>query len=437
MGVGAFFEPMAVVFLLIGGAWINREPDVTRSYFQDYFRRCPAEQESLLDKAEKGAFDRTTETLQSRPALRSQSPSFLLYEDDRWRTRELRFGWWSTTVSTPNTAMFRNRLLSRLLHKFPFLLECWYWALVYWTYQLGRAFTAYTLKDGTIDVARQHAHQIIRLEQRLHIFWERDIQDFFIGLPGLMVWINRLYSFVHIPGTIAFLVWLYYYSITRHRLQQHRRDEAEETNVDLPTGPELYKARRRTMAVCNLIAFVVFTLWPCMPPRLLSEKNVPGLIGSVSRGYGFVDTVHGKNGTGSVWTSNKFCNQYAAVPSLHFGYSLIVGITIMTIPLSSRRQPLALLSSNKKFPNTILTSWHRMLCVTLGLMYPLLILIAIVATANHFILDAVAGAIVCGLGWWGNSVLLNLLPVEDYFLWCLRIHKPEHLPLEMRDEMYH
>jgi hypothetical protein len=53
-----------------------------------------------------------------------------------------------------------------------------------------------------------------------------------------------------------------------------------------------------------------------------------------------------------------------------------------------------------------------------------LILIAIIATANHFILDAVAGAAVCAVGWWGNAVLLNLLPLEDYFLWILRIHKP-------------
>jgi hypothetical protein len=41
-------------------------------------------------------------------------------------------------------------------------------------------------------------------------------------------------------------------------------------------------------------------------------------------------------------------------------------------------------------------------------------------------LDAIAGAVVCAFGWWGNAVLLNLLPVEDYFLWVLRIHKPVH-----------
>lgn len=46
-----------------------------------------------------------------------------------------------------------------------------------------------------------------------------------------------------------------------------------------------------------------------------------------------------------------------------------------------------------------------------------MILVAIIATANHFILDAVAGAVVCGIAWWGNEILLNLLVVEDWFLY--------------------
>jgi len=54
-----------------------------------------------------------------------------------------------------------------------------------------------------------------------------------------------------------------------------------------------------------------------------------------------------------------------------------------------------------------------------------MILVAIVATANHFILDAIAGAFVCALGWRFNGMLLNLLPIEDCFLWIVRIHKPE------------
>lgn len=80
-------------------------------------------------------------------------------------------------------------------------------------------------------------------------------------------------------------------------------------------------------------------------------------------------------------------------------------------------------------------SWRHMVCIVLGSLYPLTILVAIVATANHFILDAVAGAIVCALGWWSNGVLLNLLVVEDYFLSMVRIHKPEPSALDAGDDM--
>ena len=59
------------------------------------------------------------------------------------------------------------------------------------------------------------------------------------------------------------------------------------------------------------------------------------------------------------------------------------------------------------------------------------ILIAIVSTANHFILDAVAGAAICAIGWRANDVLLYLLPIEDWFLWCLRMHKPSVEPIEI------
>lgn len=121
---------------------------------------------------------------------------------------------------------------------------------------------------------------------------------------------NWLYSYIHIPGTIAFLVGLYYYTITRNRLLPGRSGQLGDDVHGSPSGPALYEARRRTMAVCNLLAFVIFTLWPCMPPRLLSDSSIEGPDGIVAKSFGFVDTVHGKGGAGSVWTQNRFCNQY-------------------------------------------------------------------------------------------------------------------------------
>ena len=290
-------------------------------------------------------------------------------------------------------------------------------------YQLGRAFTAVTLVESTVDVARKHALQIIHLEQRLHIFWELPVQHWFLKHPLLMHWTNRIYSFIHIPGTILFLVFLFYYTTTRNRVDLPLPNKPIGEADGSPAGPILYAARRRTMAVCNLLAFIVFTLWPCMPPRLLSDPDVPGDVGDESRSYGFVDTVHGAEGESSVWTQNKFCNQYAAMPSLHFGYSLLIGLTICTIPLAPQHRRSITLSLTRSI-RIRLPSPRRLACLVVGAAYPTIILLAIIATANHFLLDAVAGALVCGLAWTGNRVLLNLLAVEDYFLWCVRIHKP-------------
>ena len=98
----------------------------------------------------------------------------------------------------------------------------------------------------------------------------------------------------------------------------------------------------------------------------------------------------------------------AAMPSLHFGYSFLVGLTIAAVPLRKRGR----------------LAWRRLAIVGVGMIYPAIILTAIVATANHFILDAVAGACACLIAWHFNDFLLNLVPLEDCFLALLRIHKP-------------
>ena len=235
-----------------------------------------------------------------------------------------------------------------------------------------------------------------------------------------MLWTTRIYSFIHIPGTILFLVWLYFYTTTQNRIPTRNSEHAHGS----PAGPLLYEARRRTMALCNILAFIVFTAWPCMPPRLLSDPKSQGKDVEEASKYQFVDTVHAKGGEASVWTENRFVNHHAAMPSLHFGYSLLVGLTIATIPLAARHRG----SQSRTLPvlgRVACPSLQRMACVAVGFSYSFSILIAIVATANHFILDAVAGAMICGIAWCGNRVLLNLVPLEDAFLWCLRIHKPE------------
>lgn len=395
MGLGAVLEPLVVVTLLFGGAYFNRNKDYNISTGRSGWAASNKRSDDFGRKL-------SSDSLMS--GSRSSSPSFAGHEQPTLRRRKLNIFGYQRIVETPNTLVFKDRFLSRVLQKFPFLVEAWYWLQIYWVYQVGRAITALTLVEGTVNVARRHALQLIHIEQSLLIFWEVDFQKWFLARPTLLHWINRTYSFIHIPGTILFLVVLYYLTTTRKRRVLAGRIQSD----NVAAGPALYEARRRTMATCNLIAFIIFTLWPCMPPRLLSDPNYDGPDAAEAKSFGFVDTVHSGTGESSVWTTNKFCNQYAAMPSLHFGYSLLVGLTIATLPITGLR------------PN----SWKRITIVVCGMSYPALILTAIVATANHFILDAVAGAIVCAIAWNGNGILLNLCIFEDYFLSLCRIHKP-------------
>jgi hypothetical protein len=117
-GIGAVAEPLVVVALLIGGTWINRHTDPGR-------RRRPRE------------VRRTTESTMNMTVpvdveARSTSPSLLVSEEPRWRQRKVGLGSFSLTLTTPNSRRFKGYFLSRLLERFPFLVECWYWALIYW-----------------------------------------------------------------------------------------------------------------------------------------------------------------------------------------------------------------------------------------------------------------------------------------------------------------
>lgn len=357
MGLGAVLEPLVVVGLLAFGTLINRNRGETASSGSPFSSSRPPPWQHIrytpdpdYDDPETGSGGKGDgEIVTHLPLSRTSSTSSdtLVAEDattkapSRWRQRKLRFMGWETEVTTPNTEIFHDRFLSRVLRRFPFLVEVWYWALIYWVcccftpppqptssfwcratllttlqvYQLGRAFTAVTLQESTVNTARKHALQIIHVEQRLGIFIEPAVQGWFLERPTLLRWTNRTYSFIHIPGTILFLAVLYHVTTARprRRLQEENGGRPLADNwreMAMPFGPAVYEKRRRTMAMCNLLAFIVFTFWPCMPPRLLSDPDYTGPDAEEAKSYGFVDTVHGSDGDSSVWTSNRFCNQY-------------------------------------------------------------------------------------------------------------------------------
>jgi len=207
-------------------------------------------------------------------------------------------------------------------------------------YQLGRAFTAVTRLTSTVDMAREHALKVIHLEQSLGIFIEGDIQQWFLGHPILMRWTNKAYSFIHIPGTILFLIVLFYTTTTRPKRKLFEQSTGGSVSLRNwrtligPFGPDIFERRRRTMAMCNLLAFIVFTFWPCMPPRLLSSDSYTGEHAVEAKSYGFVDTVHGVDGDSSVWTTNRFCNQYGE--SRSYSPSRPLGPTTLCLQVTFR-----------------------------------------------------------------------------------------------------
>jgi hypothetical protein len=190
---------------------------------------------------------------------------------------------------------------------------------------------------ATVAAARAHTDWVVSLERHLHVFGERAVQHAADAVPGAPTLLGIAYIALHFLGTTAFLVWLY----RRHR--------------------ERFAIVRNTLIVATGIALTFYVLFPVAPPRLAQ--------------LGFVDTVtHSAKVNLSSDALGSLYNPFAAVPSLHFGYALLVGVTLVAV---ARRR------------------WVRVL----GAIYPAVMLIVIVATGNHFFFDAAAGALTIGGGY--------------------------------------
>lgn len=204
------------------------------------------------------------------------------------------------------------------------------------------AYLAYSLVRGLVEgratAAFQHARELIQFERTLHLFVEPSVQAWAMGSHFVMDVSSWLYLNAQTSITIGGLVYLY----LRHNSS--------------------FYFVRNMFAVALLIALVTYALFPTAPPRFLPE-------------WGFIDTVGDVTGvkvSHASATMNTLFNPYAAIPSLHVAFAIMIG------------WPLASLS-------------HWRAVRVLWRMYPLLIAFVIVATANHFILDAMLGAITAGV----------------------------------------
>jgi len=263
-----------------------------------------------------------------------------------------------------------------------------YWIVTYLFYRMTRVVSqAVFSRTGIWDVSQDHGLRILEFEQFGPLWFlfpigERDVQQWFMeGHQTAMTILNRAYALIHIPGTVGFIAWYYYVA------------------PDHPT----FAIVRRTLTLTNHLAFLTFTFYPCMPPRLLPEE------------YGFLDSVR-HDSAESVWMSGEYVNSLAAMPSMHFGYAFVIGCTMLWHSgiFRSRFAP----GETKK--STMWKFWY----VFVAIAYPSMILVTIVATANHYWLDVLVAVVVACLAFLCNRLYLALLPLEDLLLWAVRMEKP-------------
>ncbi|HUR13426.1 MAG TPA: phosphatase PAP2 family protein [Mycobacteriales bacterium] len=186
-------------------------------------------------------------------------------------------------------------------------------------------------KASAID----HAEDILALERTLQLDHEHRMQVIATSHDWITDAANWVYIWGHWPVIVTVMVWL----AIRHRV--------------------VFLRLRNAMFVSGGIGLVIFALYPVAPPRLA--------------GQGYIDTVTERSEAYRILQPPAFVNPYAAMPSLHVGWDLLVGIAVATAA-------------------------GGLLLRTIGCVMPVLMALAVVLTANHYLLDGVAGAALALVG---------------------------------------
>jgi membrane-associated phospholipid phosphatase len=198
-------------------------------------------------------------------------------------------------------------------------------------YFLIRGYT-----QARTGIAVDDAHHVIALEQSLGLAREWELQGLVLPHGALSTFFDRVYIYGHWPVIAVSLLWLGL------------------------RAPAVLARTRDAMLLSGAVGLVCFTTFPVAPPRLA--------------GIGLVDTVSEDSPAYRLLQPHSFTNQYAAFPSLHVGWDLLIGLALFT---ATRRW------------------WLRALAV----LAPLLMCAAVVVTANHYLLDVLAGATIAASAW--------------------------------------
>ena len=209
---------------------------------------------------------------------------------------------------------------------------------------VGLAVLAYFgvrgLTEGDAEAAQEHAEQILRLEQAIGIDFEHGLQTILSDHQWLVTLTNWVYIWSHWPVIAATLIYL----AARHR--------------------DHYIELRNALFISGAMGLVIFATYAASPPRLYG-----GL---------YIDTVTQNSVSYRLLQPPALVNKYAAIPSFHFGWNLLVGVFWYRIGWLTHRWTIAKVAA---------------------FVMPLAMAFAVVATANHWTLDVVAGGVAALAGW--------------------------------------
>jgi membrane-associated phospholipid phosphatase len=199
-----------------------------------------------------------------------------------------------------------------------------------WVYEAITNFAPLRLHDAVA-----HAEGLLHVEQAVHLDPERALDGWLAGQHTLGVILSNFYDNAHFVVTLGLLAWLWW-----------RR-------------ADIYRPLRNSLVVVNLLAFIVFWLYPVAPPRMLG---------------GFTDVVDVTHAFGSFHSGSlaSHADELAAMPSLHIAWAAWCSLALWRA--SSRR-------------------WVR----GLAIFYPCLTAFTVIATGNHFVLDILGGLFAMGL----------------------------------------
>lgn len=186
--------------------------------------------------------------------------------------------------------------------------------------------------------AMQNAAHIVDFEKLLGIFHEQALQQALAGNDALMQFFNAVYMWAHLPLIIVIAIWLYV---------RHRDD---------------FRPTRNAVLISGAIALLIFQIFPVAPPRLLP-------------GGGFLDTAAKVSGVYDTVEPKVFFNPYAAVPSMHVGWVLLMGLALW------------------RYAGSRTVRW-------VGLALPAFMALAVVVTGNHYFFDALTGVLTALIGLW-------------------------------------